>query len=84
MDSKKYVVLNGIIDENGRELFAVVGYASSLKEAKEIAKPIIAQDKCIKSGGFKGLITRDNYTYVTAIRLNGDYTFNYKFYKEVK
>ena len=84
MDSKKYVVLNGIIDETGKKLFAVVGYASSLKEAKEIAKPIIAQDKCIKSGGFKGLIERDNYTYVTAIRLNDDYTFNFKFYKEVK
>lgn len=84
MDSKKYVVLNGIIDENGRSFFATVGYASSLKEAKKIAKPMIDRDKCIKSGAFNHLITRDNYTYVTAIRLNGDYEFNYKFYKEVK
>lgn len=38
MDSKKYVVLNGIIDENGKKLFAVVGYASSLKEAKKNCK----------------------------------------------
>lgn len=84
MDAKKYVVLNGIIDENGRSFFSVVGYASSLKEAKKIAKPLIDRDKCVKSGVFNHLITRDNYTYVTAIRLNGDYTFNYKFYKEVK
>lgn len=84
MDSKKYVVLNGIIDENGRRLFAVVGYASSLKEAKKIAKPMIDRDKCIKSGIFNRLINRDNYTYVTAIKLTGDNVFDYKFYKEVK
>lgn len=84
MDSKKYVVLNGIIDETGRRFFAVVGYTSSFTRAKEIAKRIIAKDKCIKSGAFNHLITRDNYTYVTAIRLNDDYEFNYKFYKEVK
>lgn len=84
MDAKKYVVLNGIIDETGKKLFAVVGYASSLKEAKKIAKPMIDRDKYIKSGAINHLINRDNYTYITAIRLNGDYEFNYKFYKEVK
>lgn len=84
MDSKKYVVLNGIIDENGKKLFAVVGYASSLKEAKKIAKPMIDRDKYIKSGAFDHLITRDNYTYVTAIKLTGDNVFDYKFYTEVK
>lgn len=84
MDSKKYVVLNGIIDETGKKLFAVVGYASSLKRAKEIAKPMIDRDKCIKSGAFNHLITRDNYTYITAIKLTGDNVFDYKFYKEVK
>lgn len=84
MDSKKYVVLNGIIDENGKKLFAVVGYASSLKEAKKIAKPMIDRDKYIKSGAFDHLITRDNYIYITAIKLNDDKVFGYKFYKEVK
>ena len=45
---------------------------------------MIDRDKYIKSGAINHLINRDNYTYITAIRLNGDYEFNYKFYKEVK
>ena len=80
MNKEKYVVLNGCLNKSGIGDLNIVAYASSLKKAKEIANLYVKGDKVLreKSGGRKGQLL-----FVTAIQLNSDDVFEYKFYKEI-
>lgn len=80
MNKEKYVVLNGCLNKSGIGDLDIVAYASSLKKAKEIANLYVKGDKVLRE---KSVTRNGQLLFVTAIQLNSDDVFEYKFYKEI-